>query len=85
MTSRHRLDMARAVYVYGSVMDVIETPLPGLVVLKPVRHGDTRGFFSESWNRQRMEEAGLDIDFVQDNHSLSAKAGTLRGMHFPLA
>lgn len=63
-------------------MDVIDTPLPGLVVLKPVRHGDTRGFFSESWNRNRMAAAGLDLDFVQDNHSLSSEAGTLRGMHY---
>ena len=42
-------------------MEVIETPLPGLMVLKPVRHGDARGFFSESWNRQRMQAAGLDL------------------------
>ena len=63
-------------------MEVIETPLPGLVVLKPVRHGDARGFFSESWNRQRMAAAGLDIDFVQDNHSMSAAKGTLRGLHY---
>ena len=47
-----------------------------------MRHGDARGFFSESWNKQRMADAGLDIDFVQDNHSLSAEIGTLRGMHF---
>ena len=63
-------------------MDVIETPLPGVVVLKPKRHGDERGFFSESWNRQLLASAGLDLDFVQDNHSLSAKPGTLRGMHY---
>lgn len=63
-------------------MEVVETPLPGLVVLKPVRHGDARGFFSESWNRQRMEAAGLHYDFVQDNHSMSEKTGTLRGLHY---
>jgi dTDP-4-dehydrorhamnose 3,5-epimerase len=42
----------------------------------------TVGFFSESWNRKRMAEAGLDIDFVQDNHSLSSDVGTIRGLHF---
>ena len=63
-------------------MDVRETNLPGVYVIAPARHGDARGFFSESWNRQRMAAAGLDIDFVQDNHSLSAETGTLRGMHY---
>lgn len=58
------------------------TNLPDVVVLSPVRHGDSRGFFSESWNRARMADAGLDIDFVQDNHSLSARTGTIRGLHY---
>jgi dTDP-4-dehydrorhamnose 3,5-epimerase len=58
------------------------TTLPDVLILTPARHGDARGFFSESWNRARMAAAGLDIDFVQDNHSLSAKAGTVRGLHF---
>ncbi len=64
------------------MLDIQTTPLPGLLILTPVRHGDARGFFSESWNRQRMKDAGIEIDFVQDNHSLSAKPGTLRGLHF---
>ena len=63
-------------------MDVKKTPLQELVVLEPKRHGDERGFFSESWNKSRMAAAGLHYDFVQDNHSLSADAGTLRGLHF---
>ncbi len=63
-------------------MIVRETDLAGVVILEPARHGDDRGFFSESWNRKRMEAAGLDYDFVQDNHSLSAAAGTLRGLHY---
>lgn len=63
-------------------MKVEETALPGVMILTPTRHGDARGFFSESWNRQRMRDAGIDIDFVQDNHSLSAKTGTMRGLHF---
>jgi dTDP-4-dehydrorhamnose 3,5-epimerase len=64
------------------MLDVQATPLEGLLVLTPARHGDARGFFSESWNRQRMQDAGVDMDFVQDNHSLSAKVGTVRGLHF---
>ena len=63
-------------------MIVGETPLPGVLTLQPARHGDGRGFFSESWNRQRLEEAGIHMDFVQDNHSLSSEIGTLRGLHF---
>ncbi len=63
-------------------MIVHETDLAGVVLLEPARHGDDRGFFSESWNRKRMEDAGLFCDFVQDNHSLSAATGTLRGMHY---
>lgn len=63
-------------------MDVFETELPGVVVLTPARYGDDRGFFSESWNKERLAEAGLAYDFVQDNHSISAKVGTLRGLHF---
>ncbi len=63
-------------------MQIEETGLPGLKVLTPARFGDSRGFFSESWNRRRMVEQGLDLDFVQDNHSLSRAPGTLRGLHF---
>ncbi len=63
-------------------MIVRETSLTGVVILEPPRFGDERGFFSESWNRRRMAEAGLDIDFVQDNHSMSSETGTLRGLHF---
>ena len=63
-------------------MQIETTALPGVLILTPRRFGDPRGFFSESWNRRRMEEAGLHHDFVQDNHSLSARAGTVRGLHF---
>ncbi|MCF3596444.1 dTDP-4-dehydrorhamnose 3,5-epimerase [Rhodobacteraceae bacterium LMO-12] len=65
-------------------MKIEETILPGVLVLTPDRFGDHRGWFSESWNRTRMQKAGLDYDFVQDNHSLSAQAGTLRGLHFQI-
>ena len=63
-------------------MDIRETDLPGVVVLTPRRFGDDRGFFSETWNARAMADAGFELDFVQDNHSLSAQTGTVRGLHF---
>ena len=63
-------------------MQIEETDIPGLLVLTPRRFGDARGFFSESWNKRLLAEHGLDYDFVQDNHSLSAQVGTVRGLHF---
>ncbi|MEO1139578.1 MAG: dTDP-4-dehydrorhamnose 3,5-epimerase [Pseudomonadota bacterium] len=63
-------------------MKVTETALPGVLLLEPRRHGDARGFFSESWNRRTLAQHGITIDFVQDNHSMSDAAGTLRGLHF---
>lgn len=63
-------------------MQVQTTRLPGVLIIEPARFGDARGFFSESWNRRRMAEHGIEIDFVQDNHSLSLETGTLRGLHF---
>lgn len=62
-------------------MNVEDTPLSGVKILTPARFGDNRGFFSESWNKSRMAAAGLFYDFVQDNHSVSAAVGTLRGLH----
>jgi dTDP-4-dehydrorhamnose 3,5-epimerase len=64
-------------------MQVIETPLPGVLRLKPKVFGDARGFFTESWNARTMADAGLDIAFVQDNQSRSTK-GVLRGLHYQL-
>ena len=63
-------------------MQIEQTALPGVVILTPARFGDARGFFSETWSRKRLAEVGIDLDFVQDNHSVSARAGTLRGLHF---
>jgi dTDP-4-dehydrorhamnose 3,5-epimerase len=63
-------------------MQIERTPLADCVVLTPARYGDARGFFSESWNKTRMEATGLHYDFVQDNHSFSSKAGTVRGLHY---
>ena len=64
-------------------MQIEKTALDDVVILTPDRFGDHRGFFSESWNRARLIAAGLDLpEFVQDNHSLSAEKGTVRGLHF---
>ncbi len=63
-------------------MRVIETPIPGVLVLEPKVFGDARGFFFESWNARVFREAtGIETDFVQDNHSRSAQ-GVLRGLHY---
>lgn len=63
-------------------MEIAQTDLPGVLILTPRRFADARGFFSESWNQRVMEEAGIEIAFVQDNHSLSRDVGTVRGLHF---
>tara|TARA_R100000935_G_scaffold49398_1_gene74673 strand:- start:147 stop:710 length:564 start_codon:yes stop_codon:yes gene_type:complete len=63
-------------------MEVEQTALDGVLILTPKRFGDPRGFFSESWNAKRQSDAGIDIDFVQDNHSMSTQVGTIRGLHF---
>jgi dTDP-4-dehydrorhamnose 3,5-epimerase len=62
-------------------LKVTETKLPGVVVVEPKVFGDERGFFMETWNQARYEEAGLPNRFVQDNLSFSAKS-VLRGLHF---
>lgn len=59
-----------------------ETKIKDVYIITPDVFGDNRGFFMESWSRRKMEEAGLHYDFVQDNHSMSAVKGTLRGIHF---
>lgn len=62
-------------------MQVIETPIKGLLEIQPKVFGDNRGFFLETWQKKRYEAAGIAYDFVQDNRSFSSK-GTLRGLHF---
>jgi dTDP-4-dehydrorhamnose 3,5-epimerase len=61
-------------------VNVIQSELKGLVILQPKVFGDARGFFLETWNRRRYREAGLDVEFVQDNLSVSGR-GILRGLH----
>ncbi|QRM28284.1 dTDP-4-dehydrorhamnose 3,5-epimerase [Microvirga sp. VF16] len=64
------------------MLTVEPTAIPEIKVVTPKRFGDNRGFFAETYHKQRFAEAGVDMEFVQDNHSLSAVAGTVRGLHF---
>ena len=62
-------------------MNIIECDIPGPLIIEPRVFGDERGFFLESWNARAFADAGLDMTFVQDNHSRS-QAGVLRGLHY---
>ena len=64
------------------MVEIRRLALDGLLEIRPKRFDDDRGFFSETWNEAAWREAGIAIDFVQDNHSLSKARGTLRGLHF---
>jgi len=66
-------------------MQVLETDIAAVKLLTPVRHVDSRGFFSEVFKENVLREHGIDIHFVQDNHSLSASKGVVRGLHFQIA
>ena len=62
---------------------IVETlKIPGVVIVSPTRHSDKRGFFSETYSKFGLAEAGIGIEFVQDNHALSSQRGTVRGLHF---
>jgi dTDP-4-dehydrorhamnose 3,5-epimerase len=62
-------------------MNIIKTKLEGAIIIEPKVFGDHRGFFMETFQKSRYKEAGITLDFVQDNHSRSTK-GVLRGLHF---
>jgi dTDP-4-dehydrorhamnose 3,5-epimerase len=63
-------------------MDIASLEIEAIKLIRPKRHADLRGYFVETWNRRRFAEGGIDTDFVQDNSSFSAAAGTVRGLHF---
>jgi dTDP-4-dehydrorhamnose 3,5-epimerase len=63
-------------------MEIEELGLPGVKLIAPAVFRDARGSFCETWNRARLAQAGIELDFVQDNHSVSAAPGTIRGLHF---
>ena len=56
--------------------------IPDIKIISPKKHGDSRGFFSETYSKKSFSDAGINLDFVQDNQSLSEQAGTLRGLHY---
>ena len=62
--------------------DIRPLALPEVLLITPIKHGDDRGFFSETFSSKRLADAGFKKAFVQDNHSLSGKRGILRGLHF---
>ena len=65
-------------------MEVVGTAIPEVKVITPKKFGDQRGFFSETYNRRDWVEAGINLTFVQDNHSYSAEQGTVRGLHYQI-
>jgi dTDP-4-dehydrorhamnose 3,5-epimerase len=65
-----------------SLVDVVDPLLPEVKLIRPRRFGDARGYFMETYNRRAMAAEGISDDFVQDNHSRSQVAGTIRGLHF---
>ncbi|WP_025899208.1 dTDP-4-dehydrorhamnose 3,5-epimerase [Sneathiella glossodoripedis] len=64
------------------MVEVIETAIKDVKIMEPGKFGDHRGFFSETWNKKALAEAGIAADFVQDNHAFSAARGTVRGLHY---
>lgn len=66
------------------MVEVRAVDLPDVVEILPPKFGDDRGFFSETWNKAEFARAGIDVDFVQDNHSYSVTVGVLRGLHLQL-
>jgi len=63
-------------------MEIQDLTLPGIRIIAPAVFRDARGSFSETWNKRRLAEHGIDVDFVQDNHSISVAPGTIRGLHY---
>ena len=66
-------------------MQLIPTEIPAVKILEPKKFGDHRGFFSEVYSRKALRDVGIDLEFVQDNHSLSAQKGVVRALHYQLA
>ncbi|MFT4412447.1 dTDP-4-dehydrorhamnose 3,5-epimerase [Fredinandcohnia humi] len=65
-------------------MKKIQTKLEDVFIIEPVVHSDHRGFFMECYNRKAFRDIGIHVNFIQDNHSLSKEAGTIRGLHYQL-
>ena len=65
-------------------MHIVKTNIEDVLIIEPEVFGDHRGWFTETYSKGKFKEFGIDIDFIQDNHSFSAQKGTLRGLHFQL-
>ena len=63
-------------------MNIIKTEIEDVLIIEPKVFGDHRGWFTETYSKEKFENLGIDIVFIQDNHSFSAQKGTLRGLHF---
>jgi len=63
-------------------MKLLDTSFPEVKILVPAKHSDERGFFSETYSRRTLANAGIALEFVQDNHAFSSRSGTIRGLHF---
>src|ERR1041384_1824665 len=66
-------------------VELIAADIPDVKILVPKKSGDHRGFFSETYSRKALHNLGIDLEFVQDNQSLSAEKGVLRGLHYQIA
>src|SRR6266487_3517898 len=65
-------------------MEIVQAEITDIKIFKPIRHGDARGFFSEVFKESALRQQGIDVRFVQDNHSLSASKWVVRGLHFQI-
>ncbi|MBZ4646018.1 MAG: dTDP-4-dehydrorhamnose 3,5-epimerase [Clostridia bacterium] len=65
-------------------MQVVRTDIEGVYIIEPKVFGDHRGWFMETYSKLRLVQQGIGVDFIQDNHSMSTKKGTLRGLHFQI-
>jgi dTDP-4-dehydrorhamnose 3,5-epimerase len=68
----------------GAEVEFDTLAIPEVKIVRPSKHEDTRGFFSETYNREAFSKADIGIEFVQDNHTFSAAKGTIRGLHFQI-
>jgi len=76
-SQKEKLDIKR-----GDSMNIIKTAIEGVLILEPRVFGDYRGWFTETYSKSKLENIGISVEFVQDNHSMSVQKGTLRGLHF---
>ena len=65
-------------------MEITSTAIPDVKIIKPTRFRDQRGFFSETYRKELLAEAGIRVEFVQDNHSMSYERGVVRGLHYQI-